>query len=167
MLNRWFFSVQISTTLARASGEKSLSVLGTAKAMGSESGFMSVENNASIVAEIDLRLELMTWLSLTKEGCPIAPAEQMPCSESCSHTNRAPQLILSVVATKGALACSTTYQYPTHPNLVLPSLPYLDFTFFTHSRAISSEVVKCFAAQAARSKLGSFVGVAEYLITAS
>ena len=34
MLNLCFFSVQISITLVRASGEKSLSVLGTAKAIG-------------------------------------------------------------------------------------------------------------------------------------
>jgi hypothetical protein len=37
-------------------------------------------------------LTLDTWLSITKDGWAIAPAEQIPAEESCSQTNRAPQL---------------------------------------------------------------------------
>ena len=37
-------------------------------------------------------LTLDTWLSITKDGWAIAPAEHIPAEESCSQTNRAPQL---------------------------------------------------------------------------
>jgi len=39
-----------------------------------------------------LPLTLETWLSITKDGWAIAPAEQIPAEESCSQTKRAPQL---------------------------------------------------------------------------
>ena len=60
---------------------------------GQEDGcfdLLAIGSMMRFVLAIPLTLE--TWLSIKKDGWAIAPAEQIPAEESCSQTNRAPQL---------------------------------------------------------------------------